>query len=324
MHPATTAYPRPEISAFLEEASEREKGMIAQKVLPVVEEPTRTGEYPRIRRGKGELMKINSTKRAMDGSYNEGIRAIEWDSFACQEYGWEERVDDARAKETKKYFDMEVLAAKLNKHTLLLDYEKRVADRFNALTGDGATATNAKVAYTESNLATIDFPYDITQAQERLVKKGVVANSVIMTLTMFNLLRRSSKLQGFLFSELGQGVYKLIKPKDLTDPFDIPNIIIASGAYDSAPKDTAGTFTGTFIWSNSKIWLADIQSGDFSNGGLGRTIIWGTDCPGGLFTTESYRDEKRRGQMIRTRTHTAEKFVDVGAVEIITTGWVAS
>jgi hypothetical protein len=318
---SSNASPRPEISAFLEESGEAEKGLVARQVLPVVDQPTRNGEYPRIRRGKGELMKINSTKRAMDGSYNEGIRAIEWDDYSCQEYGWEERIDDARKKEMDRFFDMEVLTAKLNKRTLLLDYEKRVADLFSNPSAMGVTPTPATYAYTEANLANIDFPKDVQGAQERLEKKGIRANSMIMTRAVFNFLRRSNKLQGFLFSNLGQGVYKLITEQDLVKPFDIQHIIIASGAYDSAPKDVDGTFTGTYIWSNAYVWLADVQGGDFANGGAGRTITWSADCPGGLFTTETYRNENRRGDMVRTRTHTDEKIVDSGSVEMIETNF---
>jgi hypothetical protein len=317
----TTASPRPEISAFLEESQGAEEGFIAQKVMPVLQQETRNGDYPRIRRGKGELMKRHSTRRAQDGSYNEGIRAIEWDQYDCVEFGWEERIDDARAKEMKRFFDMEVLTAKLNKRTLMIDYEARVAEKWAGAASEGATATAASVAYTEGNLANIDFPKDVQEAQERGSKKGIIFNTMVMSLSVFNRLRRSSKLQSFLFSNLGQGVYKVIGAKDLIEPFGIENIVIAKGAYDSAPKNTAGNFTGTFIWSNAYVWLADVKSGDFSEGGVGRTIVWGPDCPGGLWTTETYRDEKRRGDMVRTRTHTAEKFVDVGCLEMITTGY---
>jgi hypothetical protein len=322
MYSSTAASPRPEISAFLEESSASEQGLIAQQVMPVVDQPTRNGSYPRIRRGKGELMKINSTKRAQDGSYNEGQRAIEWDTYDCAEYGWEERIDDSRKVEMARFFDMEVLTAKLNKRTLLFDYEKRVADLFGNPGTVGVTAVPATVAYTEANLANIDFPKDVQAAQQRLEKKGIIANTMWMNREIFNLLRRSSKLQGFLFSQLGQGVYKIINAEDLVKPFGIKNIIVAGGAYDSATKDVDGTFNGTYFWSNAYIWLADIQGGSFEAGGAGRTITWGADCPGGLFTTETYRDERRRGDMIRTRTHTAEKIVDSGAIEMITTGFV--
>ena len=319
MHSTSLSFPRPEITAFLEESYGAEEGLIATQVLPVIDQPTRNGTYLRIRRGSGELMKINSTRRAKDGSYNQGTRALETDTYDCVEYGWEERVDDANKTEFARFLDMEKFTAKVCKRTLLLDYEKRVADIMSA--ASGMTATDAVVPYTANNLANIDFPKDVMDAQERLRKKGITANTLIMTLTLFNLLRRSGKLQSFLFSNLGQGVYKLIGEEDLVKPFRIKNILIAAGSYDSAPKDTSGTFTGSFIWSNAKVWLADIQSGDFSAGGLGRTITWGADSPGGLLTTETYRDEKKRGDMVRVRTHTAEKIVDAGAIEVINTNF---
>ena len=61
--------------------------------------------------------------------------------------------------------------------------------------------------------------------------------------------------------------------------------------------------------------------GDFTGGGVGRSIVWGADSPGGLFVSETYRDEKRRGNMIRVRMNTDEKIIDETAGELITTQW---
>lgn len=320
---SSTASPRPELSVFLEESHGAEEGLIATQVLPVIDQPTRNGEYPRIRRGKGELMNHYSTRRAMDGSYNEGSRAIEWDTYDCVEYGWTERIDDARAKELARFFDAEKLTAKLNKRVLLFDHEKRVADLMADYSTIGVTPVDAKVPYTENNLENIDFPFDIKQAQERMKLMGLTPNTLVMNLTIFNLLSRSLKLQGFLFGRMENGVYKIIAPDDLVKPFMIKTILIASGAYNSAGKTVAGTFTGSYFWSNAFVWLMEVQGGDFSEGGSGRTITWQADCPGGLFTTESYRNEDRRGDMIRTRTQVAEKIVDAGAIQMIRTNWVA-
>jgi flagella basal body P-ring formation protein FlgA len=54
--------------------------------------------------------------------------------------------------------------------------------------------------------------------------------------------------------------------------------------------------------------------------GVGRTIVWTADAPG-MFVTETYRSEPRRGDMVRVRMHSAEKIVDATAGELLTTGW---
>jgi hypothetical protein len=52
---------------------------------------------------------------------------------------------------------------------------------------------------------------------------------------------------------------------------------------------------------------------------LGRTIVWSKDGSG-LFTTETYRSEPRRGDMVRVRHHTDEKLVNLNAAQLINGG----
>jgi hypothetical protein len=321
----TVALPRVDISSFLEETHGADVALIAQKVLPVIDLETDHGRYPRIRRAGGGLMKLSNTKRGPDGSYPETQRNFDWDTYDVQEYGSEERIDDKKAKEYKNFFDVEKLTAKYKYMEITRGYEKRVADLMQttggADVGLDAQTTSATVAYTESNLATFDLARDIQNAQERAITQaGVVFNTMVLSLSVFNRIRRSTKLQNFLFSQLGTGVTKLISARDLVEPFDIPNIVIAKAAYDAAASESDSTNVQTF-WGNDFIWLLDVKSGDVSGGGLGRTITWSADCPGGLFTTETYRDEKRRGDMVRVRSHTAEKLIDVACCQRIATGW---
>jgi hypothetical protein len=54
-------------------------------------------------------------------------------------------------------------------------------------------------------------------------------------------------------------------------------------------------------------------------GGAGRTFYW--DKEGGLFVTESYRDESLRSNVIRVRQHDVIKVVDGTSGELITTAY---
>ena len=65
------------------------------------------------------------------------------------------------------------------------------------------------------------------------------------------------------------------------------------------------------------MWLGEVKGGEVSAGGAGRTFVWSKDGSG-LFTTETYRSEPRRGDMVRVRHHTSEKVVNKNAgLEII-------
>ena len=101
--------------------------------------------------------------------------------------------------------------------------------------------------------------------------------------------------------------------------FLIERVMVASATYDSSVKGSAANLVP--IWGNDYLFLGNVQGGDFSAGGVGRTIVWGADCPGGLVVTETYRAENRRGDMVRVRQNTAEKIIDETAGELIATRW---
>ena len=229
----------------------------------------------------------------------------------------EERIDDVIARDLERFFDVEVLTTKLITRQVMLDYETRVAAAI--MNSSTFTATAATVAYTEANLATIDVVFDIFAAKERLTRRGLVPNTLILTDSVFNRLRRSTKLQTFLYGTLGAGTgYRLINTSDLGNALGIPNVFIAAATYDSANKGATPVLTP--VWGNTYLWIGYVAGGDFSAMGAGRTIIWTADAPG-MFVTETYRSEPRRGDMVRVRMHSAEKIIDATAGELITTNW---
>jgi len=237
--------------------------------------------------------------------------------YDCTDRGLKERIDDANASEMKSFFDMEVLTAKLVKRKMMIDQEAKAAATLMNPAEFNATA--AKVAYTEANIDTIDFAYDIQECQARLESKAVEANTMIITRALWNLIRRTKLLQTYLFNNLNTTGRRLIRPSDIEEGFMIDKVIIAKANYDSAQKGKTKVLGP--IWGNEYIWLGKVVGGDFQNGGSARCIVWGADSPGGLYTTETWRDEDRRGDMVRVRSHTAEKVIDQTTAELITTGW---
>lgn len=319
MYPSSVAITRPEITAFLEESQGLEKMLIAQQILPPVEQPARAGRYPRLRRKDGQLLNKGSTQRGALGSYNRTDRAHEWDTYDCQDRGHEEVVSDVDVREISQFTDLEKLKSKLAARYVALDYEARVADLVMNPANSGITATDAVVAYTEGNIATFDFARDMQNAITRLERKGVIPNVAVIARDLWNLIQRSTKLQSFLYSNLGSGNTKLITPEDVSKVFSGIKILVPGLNVNSANHGQDVTLAP--VWTPTTMLLADVQSGGFESGGLGRTITWGPDCPGGLYTTETYRDEKHRADIIRVRMNSAEKIVDSGAAELITTNY---
>jgi hypothetical protein len=316
MYPNATS--RPEISVFLEEAAQAESYFIAPSIMPVYSVKARAGRYPRIRIRDGALLKGESTKRGPTGTYNEVDRKFEWDTYDCVDRGLTERVDDVVEEEFADFFEAEVLTSKLVARALGIDYEKRVADLI--MNSANFTATAGAVNYTEANLATINFPKDLMDAKTRLARKGVTPNMMIITDTLFNRIRRSTLLQNFLYGNLGSGTsYRMVNQEDIAKAFNLTQCLVASATIDSGKKGQDSSLAP--IWSTSHIFLGQVASGDFTSGGVGRTLVWDADCPGGLFTTETYRDEDRRSQIVRVRTNSTEKIIDSNAGELITTNF---
>ena len=309
--------PRQDISTLLMEAVHQEKHYIASSLLPIYGSDREVGRYPRFRIGKGELLKKESQRRGATGTYNESEEQFEWDSYQTQEYGHEKRVDDTVRKQMRDFFDADMVTAKFCMNKVMLDYEVEAAAAIMDPTV--FTAAAAGTAYTEANLATMDFPADLNATIEALTLNGEEPNTIVISLSVYNRLKRSKLLQTYLYGHLNttQGGSN-ITPNLVAEAFGVPNIVIAKKSLDNAIKGKTNVVP---VWGNSYIWVGEVQGGDFMNGGAGRTIIWEADSEGGLFTTDQYREEKRKGDMIRVRSNRVIKIVNPNSGRLITTNW---
>lgn len=319
------AVSRPEITAFLEQAREAGKQFIGTKVFPIHGVKARAGRYPVLKLVKGNLMKREQTKRSSSGAYNETDQEHEWDTYDCEDRGLEQRIDDTKASEMKSFFDLEKLTAMNVTRKCELDFEISAASLL--MNESHFSKEDAVVAYTEGNIDTMDVPQDINAAIEKITGRGEMVNTMVFSHQLWNRLRRSTMLQQYLYGKLGPDVQKrLITPKDLSEAFSLDlegsslQVLVARAKYDAAPKGRS-TANLVPIWGNDYIWLGNVQGGDFSAGGVGRTLVWEADVPSGMYATETYRDEKRRSDMVRVRTNSIEKVVNENAGQLIKTNW---
>jgi hypothetical protein len=167
----------------------------------------------------------------------------------------------------------------------------------------------------------VDVPADFNVMLERMTLLGEVPTTVVMSLKLWNYIRRTQKLQTYVYGYLNvnQGGSQITEQM-FANVFGLREILIAKKSVDVASKNVNATTSLQPVWSNSWIALIRRAEGDFMNGGVGRTIIWDADAPGGLFTSESYRDEKRRGNMLRVRSNRVIKVVSPNCVQLLDTG----
>jgi hypothetical protein len=167
-------------------------------------------------------------------------------------------------------------------------------------------------------VATVDVARDVAAAKLALAQYGYEANCVAMSANVFELIRRSTLLQNQFFGVISNTGARLLSEAEIAAALGIQNLLVGRAAYNTAGKNK--TYSGSFVVPDTKIIVGQISGGEFTAGGIGRTLVWSGDSAGG-FVSESYRDEARRSQVLRVRMNTDEVVIDPNAAVRITTNF---
>jgi len=315
--PSSGATIRADLNLKVEEAQMADDFFIGTRALPPLGVDAKSGTYPKLQIAAGELLTASATERSTDGSYGEVTRQWTTDTYDCVDRGLEERVDDAQARDVARWFNLELTAARLVLRQMMLAHEVRAAAALINATTFGA-GTNSAVAYTEANIATISFVADVLAAIERVRNNGTNPDTIVLSSTVYNRIRRGTLVQNFVAGSLGKG--SEVTGSSLAQAFadeGIRQVLVGKARYNSAKKGQAHSAAN--VWGNTYVWVGKSNQNalDAKDGGAGFTFYWNAE--GGLFVTESYREEKRRGNIVRVRQNTTEKIVDSTAGTLITT-----
>jgi hypothetical protein len=303
--------------AVFEGLSNKNNLFIGTEVMPVFSSDVRSGAYLKLNLGDSEALNDDALKIAAGAGYPRTSRRFTSDSFDAIEYGLEEVLPDSNRRDLDRFFDTEVNIASMLLRQIQVSHEARVASA--AFAANGLTAISASAAYTDANITSFDVPGDVAQAKLELAKYGVLANTLIMSMPVFERIRRSAKVQNQFFGIVPSDQSRLLSEGEVAAAVGVDRVLVGR-----APKNTAKkgqVYSGGFIWSNTYMALANTVGGDFSGGGFGRTIVWAADSPV-PFVSETYRDEARRADVLRVRQNSAEKVIDGSSIIRITTGYV--
>lgn len=308
---------RADLNLKVEEAQMTDEFFIGTRALPPLGVDAKSGTYPKLQIATGELMTSSATERSTDGSYGEVTRQWTTDTYDCIDRGLEERVDDAQARDAARWFNLEATAARLVLRQMMLAHEVRAAAALINATTFGA-GTNSVVAYTAANIATISFVEDVLLAIERVRNNGTNPDTIVLSSTVYNRIRRATPVLTFVQGSQGKGAQ--VTSNTIAQAFadeGIRQCLVGKARYNSAKKGQAHSASN--VWGNTYVWVGKSNPGamDAKEGGAGFTFHWNAE--GGLFVTESYRDDKRRGNIVRVRQNTTEKIVDSTAGTLITT-----
>jgi len=310
---------RADINQALIEAPNAETGLIGAEVLPLLPVPAKSGQYLKVQLAQADLLNNDSKPRGASSDYARAVRAFGTDTYDTIEYGLEELIDDGFRADADRFFDLEASSARFLLRQIKLGHEKRVSDILFAGTTPFTTADQSAIsAYTTANLANIDVAGDVAGARTELNKLGYEANTIIMSAPVFERIRRTTKLQNQFFGVVSDTKGRLLAEAEIAAALGVERVLVGRAAINSANKNK--TYSGGFIVPNTQIIVANVQSGQFTAGGIGRTLVWSADAPGG-FVSESYRDEARRSNVLRVRMNTSEKLIDANAAVRITTSF---
>lgn len=300
---ASLATLRPDLAeSFMEfDLAADQAGYVGTSVFPVVNVDSQAGVFGKI--PIEELLQNSDTKRAPGSGYNRGDFNFTTSTYACQEHGHEEVVDDREAKMYAQYFDAEVVSTARAYNAVLRNAEKRIADAvFNTTTWTGASLTTA-ITHEWDDAANSVPITDVEAAVQKIYdNSGLWANALVINRKVFRNIRNSASVIDRINSA---GAGNPSKPSDVTTAmlaqvFDLQHILVAGGTQNTANEGQAASLSP--VWSGEYAMVCKIAtSGDFKEPCIGRTFHWSEDGSSVGGTVESYRDESVRGEIVRVR-----------------------
>lgn len=285
-----------------------DRGFIGLELMPIFQVAEKSAHYPKI--PIESLLKMPAVKRAPRANYPRSDWQFETGTYTCEEYGWEEQIDDVEAALYAKYFDSEVIANARAVDILLRAQEKRIAA---ALFNTNNITNTAGVGTEWSTVATCTPLADVETAKEAMrAASGLVPNVMAMSVKVFNNLVRSKEiLDAFRYTNPVENGTREAKKNLLAQYFGVDKVLVGGAIYDSKKKGAA--FTLADIWDDEYVLLAKVAMGnDLRDPSLGRTFLWTGDSPSNL-NVESYREDQTRSNIIRVRHNVDEAFVFTGA-----------
>lgn len=310
---------RADISQALIEAPQADVGLIGAQLLPIQNVDAKAGTYLKVQLAAGELLSNNVLNRESGSSYSRGIRSFSQANYSTNEFGLEELVPDDASADLNRFFSYESETAKFLLRQLKLSHEKRVNDVVWASSTPFTIADQSPaVNYTQALVATCDIARDVATAKLALAQYGYEANCVAMSANVFELIRRSTLLQNQFFGVISSTGARLLSEAEIAAALGVTNLLVGRAAINTAGKNKS--YSGSFVVSSAKIVVGQVSGGEFTAGGMGRTLVWTGDAAGG-FVSESYRDEARRSQVLRVRMNTDEVIIDPNAAVRITTNF---
>jgi hypothetical protein len=307
-----TAINRFDLSLSYSEFSLRanRRGFIGLRVLPAVGVALQAAAFLRVKIAS-VLGPIEDTKRAPKGTYPRSDYEWDDDSYKTDDHGVEEVVDDR----TIKMYGNEIRAEQIHTeraiNRVLQAYEQACANAvFDTARWTGSSlTTSVAVPWTTKATAT---PIDnIDAAIDAVVTScGRKPNTLIIPHLGLRALKRTAQVEDLLKYSGKDDPKNLGILTGLQELFDLENILVADGVKNASDEGQTPSFSR--FWDPTMCMVCHVTASEDLEDPeptIGRTIMWNEEnasIPGAGDTemtliVEEYREENRRGGVIRAR-----------------------
>lgn len=289
-------------------------------VAPAVSQYGIKVNWPVVLLGEGEMLRDNIADRAFGSGFKQMSAEISLDDSTLSGAGLEMPIDSSLANDSSKR-GLQILT--LYSRELMLNALRYDEAKTAALAqGSGFDSANSVVAYTQANIATIDFAQDVIAALEAVAGRGETADTIVIPIDVWTRIRRSDLLKSFVVGTLGAGA--LVTPANLQKAFaedGIRKVLIGRARVNTASKKNV---TISPIWSTSHVWVGSTMTGfdgelEGSLGGAMSTFY--SDEFSSPYFVETYYKDEIRSHVLRVYGETNKKIINARAGTRIATQW---
>jgi hypothetical protein len=304
----STAVIRPLLQTSVGEYSDSLLGQfMAPDVLPNMMVDAKTGTYGVVPI-ENVTDQTGSGKRAPGSGYERNESEVETATYSCEEYGFEEPLDDSNAKDIAQILNSEREIANLNAFRLARVREIRAAAAvFNTTT---FTANAVSVEWDNAS----GTPYQDIQDSILSLKNAVggalppgAEICLAVSEKVYRNIVKTTEIQGKILGGDGSTVDKTPSTSaDIIATDRLARILGIDRVFHSNAQNNSAD-----IWNDEYAMLFIRNVGGIQERmqpQMGRSMLWVDDSPS-EFTVEEYREENRRSSIFRVRHQLDEKIV---------------
>lgn len=291
-----------------------QRGFIAANLMPFRRVRKQASKFPTI--PVEVFLKLLDLSRAPKGVYARDDWKFKTGSYSCEEYGFEDVLDDVEKDLYIDEFDAAIVGMERGTDKVLRGFEKRTAD---LLMDTAVITTTQAAAAVWSNQASATPRADVIALKTKMRNnRGIIPNVGAMSYNTFQeLLDTNAVTNKMQYTNVIELANFEQQKRLMATYLTLDKIEVSNALYDTAKKGQTSTLTD--IWPSTKVGLYRVSSGgdNIIEPVIGRTMLWDRYSANELLV-KAYRQEEINSDITRVAHYVDETIIYAGAGGIIT------